>query len=190
MHFSHLSADLILLILDAADPESLLQFCRVISTAHVYLYEHICLLFPCPQACKWVQYMVMETTSLRYRVELVLAGMKDGYPSQYLAHIRLEQLLSFKKSWPTLSWSKEEEVNIKTPNFMGVSGGFFYHARQRTSQQYHWILEFYELRSYRIGRPNPNLQHYKFDIRFEVKSVVIDPSQNLLILVELNHSYE
>lgn len=189
MHFSLLSADIVLLILDAADPESLLQFCRVRLAAHI-LYTLICSLWRLSQACKWVQYMVMDTASLRYRVELVLDGMKDGPPSRYRAHVRLEQLLSFKKSWPALSWSEDVTLKITKPTIMGVSGGFFYHARQRSSQQYQWALEIYELRSYRVGRPTSTLQHYKFNITFEVQSVVIDPSQNLLVLVELDHPYK
>lgn len=132
----------------------------------------------------------MDTKTLRYQVELAMSGMKDGPPSQYRAPVRLEQLLNYKKSWPALSWSKEDTLVVSRPTIIGVSGGFFYHASERSGQHYQWVLEIYELRSFRIGRTTSTLRHYKFNVTFDIQSVVIDPSQNLLVLVELDQPYK
>jgi hypothetical protein len=128
----------------------------------------------------------METKALRYQVELALSGMKDGPPSNHPAHARLEQLLTYKKAWPTLTWSHEDRLKISSPTIMGVSGGFFYHASENTDQYFQWTLELYELRSFRTGRTASHLRHFRFNVCFDITNVVIDLSQHLLILVELD----
>ena len=132
----------------------------------------------------------METHALRFKVELALNGMKDGQPSQaYPAHMRLEQLLDFKKSWPALHWSHEDVLEIPCPTIKGVSGGIFYHASENsTYTTYQWTLELYELRSFRIGRPrnDQHLHYLKLNVPFDIKALVIDPTQNLLVLVEMD----
>ena len=184
MHFSLLSADLILLILEATDPESLLQFCRVSLLAAYrskYIHtDHI------TKASRWIYYFVMETKTLRYQVELALSGMKDGPPSDYPAPVRLEQLLTYKNAWPELCWSHEDRLEISRPTIMGVSGGFLYHASENSGQHFQWTLELYELRSFRTGRPPSHLRRFRFNFSFDIANVVIDLPQNLLVLVELD----
>lgn len=130
----------------------------------------------------------METKALRYKVELALTGMTDGPSSPYPAPVRLEHLLSLKKAWPTLSWSHDETLpDIPRPTIMGVSGGFFYHASENSDNNiYQWTMELYELRSFRTGRADSHLRYYTFNVAFDIKAVVIDPAQNLLVLVELD----
>jgi hypothetical protein len=132
----------------------------------------------------------METKALRYQVELALSGMKDGPPSEHPAPARLEQLLTYKKAWPALNWAREESLKISRPTILGVSGGFFYHASENSSQHFQWTLELYELRSFRTGRTAPYLRHFRYNVPFDINNVVIDPSQNLLALVELDQPYQ
>jgi hypothetical protein len=147
-----------------------------------YIFRHI----HTAKASRWVHYLVMETKTLRYKVELALSGMKDGPNSGHPAPARLQQLLAYKKAWPALDWSHEDRLKIPRPTIMGVSGGFFYHASENSDQYFQWTLELYELRSFRIGRFTSHLQHFIFNVSFDVANVVIDPSQNLLVLVELD----
>jgi len=112
--------------------------------------------------------------------------MKDGPPSEHPAPVRLEQLLTYKKAWPALTWSREDRLEISRPTIMGVSGGFFYHASEDSGHDFQWTLELYELRSFRTGRSASSLQRFKFNVSFDINDVVIDLSQNLLVLVELD----
>lgn len=54
MHLSLLSADLILLILEVTDPESLLQFCRVSSNVHYRRYGHAHIVRPHDRYTTWL----------------------------------------------------------------------------------------------------------------------------------------
>lgn len=131
----------------------------------------------------------MESKALRYKVELARCGMKDGLPSHHTAPFRLEQLLTYKKDWPILRWSHEDRLQIPRPTIMGVSGGFLYHASENSHGNiFQWTLELYELLSFRIGRNDSRLQYRKFHVPFDIRDVIIDPSQCLLVLVELNES--
>lgn len=184
MILSLLSTDLILLILEVTDPESLLQFCRVSHCPHM---SHACSYIISLQASPCIYYLVMDTKSLRYQVELASAGMKDGPPSQHPPPSRLEQLLSFKKTWPSLSGSYKDSVKIRSPTIMGVSGGFFYHASDNSDNNgFQWTLELYELRSFRTGRSDSPLRYLKYNISLDIKKLTIDPLRNLLVLVELD----
>lgn len=129
----------------------------------------------------------METQALRYKRELALSGMNDGPPSRHRASARLEQLLTYKKSWPLLCWSHSDELKIPRPTILGISGGFFYHASENSHNDiFQWTLELYELRSFRISRSDPHLQFRLFNVPFDIESVTIDRSQGLLMLVELD----
>jgi hypothetical protein len=128
----------------------------------------------------------MESKTLRYQVELALNGMKDGPPSDHLAPARLEQLLTYKNAWPALTWSREDRLEISRPTIMGVSSGFFYHASENSDHDFQWTLELYELLSFRTSRNASPLRRFKFNVSYNINDVVIDLSQNLLVLVELD----
>jgi hypothetical protein len=188
MLLSLLSADLILLILEVTDQESLLQFCRVSPAVCCHTYVQICsyCVTHMSKASRWIYFLVMETKSLRYQVELALSGMRDGPPSEHPPPARLEQLLTYKKAWPALTWSHEDRLEISSPTIMGVSGGFFYHASENSHQYFQWTLELYELRSFRTSHTVSHLRRLRFNVPFDISNVVIDLSQNLLALVELD----
>ena len=150
---------------------------------HIYDHVHIEAYI---KASRWIYYLVMESKTLRYQTELALSGMKDGPPSEHPAPARLEQLLTYKKAWPALTWSREDRLEISRPTIMGVSGGFFYHASEDSDHDFQWTLELYELRSFRLGRNASSLRRFKFNVSFDINDVLIDLSQNLLVLVELD----
>ncbi|KAH7915280.1 hypothetical protein BJ138DRAFT_1098004 [Hygrophoropsis aurantiaca] len=165
MYIFRLSEELILLILEELEPASLLRFC---------------------QASHLIRSIASGYTALRYRYELALCTMKDGPPSNELPRARLEQLLHYKRGWPTLSWSTEDRLRITPPTIMGVAGRFLYHASENSLPQgiFQWTLQIFELRSYRTALTN-SLRHRNFSIPFDIRQIAIDPSQDLLVLADL-----
>ncbi|KIJ65551.1 hypothetical protein HYDPIDRAFT_88588 [Hydnomerulius pinastri MD-312] len=164
MSFFTLPGDIIFMILEELDPLSLFHFCLASRNIHT---------------------IVEQSTSLRYRYELAICGMRDGPPSNYSARDRLLPLLSHKRGWPTLSSSAEDKIRITPPTIMGVSGNFLFHASQSPlNNGFEWILHVYELRSFRTA-PKPRLPYYQHNVPFDVRKVAIDASQGLMVLAQL-----
>ncbi|KAH7926051.1 hypothetical protein BV22DRAFT_390964 [Leucogyrophana mollusca] len=165
MSLFKLSKELVLLILEELEPVSLLRFC---------------------QASHLIHSVAASCTALRYRYELALCGMRDGPPSNRSPRVRLEQLLNYKRGWPTLAWSSEDRLRITPPTILGVTGRFLYQASENTLPNglFQWTLQIYELRSFRSALADP-LRHCRFNIPFDIRQVAIDPSQDLMVLAEL-----
>ncbi|KAF9224024.1 hypothetical protein BS17DRAFT_92170 [Gyrodon lividus] len=165
MSFFTLSGDIILIILEELDPISLFRFCV---------------------ASRVIHSIVGHSTTLRYRYELSLCGMRDGPPGGgYAARDRLLSLLGHKRGWPTLSPSAEDRLRIAPPTIMGVSGNFLFHASQSPlNNGFEWILHVYELRSFRTA-PKSRLPYYQHNVPFDIRKVAIDASQGLMVLAQL-----
>ncbi|KAG0709414.1 hypothetical protein DFH29DRAFT_888300 [Suillus ampliporus] len=165
MSLFNLSRELILIILEELDPLSLLHFCK---------------------SARYIHGIVANYSTLLYRYELALSGMKDGCPSSYSPRARLDPLLRHRRGWLTLNWTSEDRLRIPTPTIVGVSGRFLYHASESSHHGlFQWSLHIYELRSYRTP-PVDKLQYCKFNLPFEIRQVAIDALQNLLVLAELH----
>ncbi|KAI6164576.1 hypothetical protein EDD17DRAFT_1804737 [Pisolithus thermaeus] len=165
MSLFKLSTELLLLILDELDPVSLLQFCR---------------------ASQLIHSLVEGTTSLRYRYELALCGLREGPHNQYSSNDRLDTLLSYKRGWSTLTWSAEDRLTFAPPTIMGVSGNYLYQAAQvPLPNEFLWCLRIYELRCLR-RTPQRGLHFYQYFIAFEIRKVVIDASQNLIVWAQIH----
>ncbi|KAF8630134.1 hypothetical protein AX15_003089 [Amanita polypyramis BW_CC] len=147
-----ISDDILILILEKLDLQSLLAMCRAFQRAYV---------------------IVMEFQPLRYRFELALAGMKDGPVShrEMSPLHRLQLLIAYRKDWPKLYWTHELPGPIAMS--VGVSGGFLYNIR---SDGNHSELRIAELPSCRTGRAPESTRHLKF-ITTRIEGVVIDPTQ-------------
>ncbi|KAF9497118.1 hypothetical protein BDN71DRAFT_1481884 [Pleurotus eryngii] len=157
-----ISTEILILILENLDPQTLWRACQAFSR----IYN-----------------VVMEFQSLRYRFELALAAMKDGRAPRAHAPAlaRYQLLLSYKKDWPRLRWSQESRMQIPTPAQVGMSGGFV-HRILTDGQQY--CLELSELPSHRTGRPLTRTRHIRFSTP-PIESVMVDPSQHLLVTTHL-----
>ncbi|KAI6113018.1 hypothetical protein F5141DRAFT_752799 [Pisolithus sp. B1] len=165
MSLFKLSTELLLLILDELDPVSLLQFCR---------------------ASQLIHSLVEGTTSLRYCYELALCGLREGPHNQHSSNDRLDTLLSYKRGWSTLTWSAEDRLTFAPPTIMGVSGNYLYQAAQvPLPNEFLWCLRIYELRCLR-RTPQRGLHFYQYFIAFEIRKVVIDASQNLIVWAQIH----
>ncbi|KAF9240626.1 hypothetical protein BU15DRAFT_73857 [Melanogaster broomeanus] len=148
MSFFTLTGDIVLIILEELDPLSLFHFCLASTVIHS---------------------IVGHSTTLRYRYELALCGMRDGPPGGYAPRDRLLSLLGHKRGWPTLSPSAEDKLRIAPPTIMGVSGSFLFHASQSPlNNGFEWILHVYELRSFRTA-PKSRLPYYQHNVPFDMR---------------------
>lgn len=124
--------------------------------------------------------LAMKHKALQYKYELALTGMQDGPCGEYSPFQRLEQLLSHKQSWPTLSWSICDKFQVHTPTIMGVSGGYFYHA---SPEPVGCTLGLSELLSFRSGRAEPVRR--RLNCTYAIQGVAIDQAQKLLVTSDL-----
>ncbi|KAF8637577.1 hypothetical protein AX17_002646 [Amanita inopinata Kibby_2008] len=155
VHRYKISNDILILILEKLDLQSLLSMCKAFKRAYV---------------------IVMEFQPLRYRFELALAGMKDGTVSnrEMSPLLRLQLLLSYKKDWPRLYWTHELPTAASTNT--GICGGFLYNIQNDGNQS---ELRISELPSCRTGRVPELTRHLKF-ITTRIDGAVIDPSQSFI----------
>lgn len=187
MRRHRISDDIIILILENLDPASLWRACKVrsFSVSTVYILAGYCLSNSFSlQAFRRIYAIVMEFQNLRYQYELALSGMKDG-PAPYrrgTALIRLQLLASYKKDWPTLSWSREDKVQIPIPAHVGSSGGFIHHIQLHHGFQ--CTLELTELPSYRTRRSLSQFRHITYSSP-PIENVAIDSSQGLLVTTHI-----
>ncbi|KAI5999301.1 hypothetical protein F5J12DRAFT_895137 [Pisolithus orientalis] len=159
-----LSTELLLLILDELDPVSLFRFCKASQT---------------------ILTLVGGTTSLRYRYELALCGLREGLLNQCSPKDQLATLLSYKRAWSTFTWSAEDRLTFPPPTIMGVSGNYLYQAVQFSEPNgFVWALRIYELRCFR-RTPQRGLYFKQYLLTFDVRKVVIDPSQSLMIWAQI-----
>lgn len=120
----------------------------------------------------------MQFHHLRYKFELALAGMADGtlMSSKRPPAIRLQVLLSFRKDWPRLHWTGEQQIKIPPASTLAsVAGDFIYYVANQT-------LELLELPSTRLNRPPNNTHHLRFNTNPRPDSVAIDPIQSLIVV--------
>ncbi|KAJ8586697.1 hypothetical protein M405DRAFT_864367 [Rhizopogon salebrosus TDB-379] len=165
MSLFKLSRELIIIILEELDPNSLLCFCKT---------------------SRYIKDIVTNYSMLLYRRELALSGLMDGSSISHLPCARLDPLLRHRSGWLSLNWTSEDKLRIPTPTIVGVSGRFLYHASESSHNGlFQWSLHIYELRSYRAP-PVDKLRYCRFNLPFEIRQVAIDPLQNLLVLAELH----
>lgn len=118
----------------------------------------------------------MDHQPLRYKFELAVAGMKDGFASRSFVH-KLQLLMAYKKDWPRLHWTDEQKVRVPiTATQVDVSGSFMYYVDGQT-------LDLVELPSCRNNRPPSQTRHLRYNTS-QSDSVVIDVVQSLIIAAQ------
>nr|GAT47262.1 predicted protein [Mycena chlorophos] len=140
-------------------------------------------LFLASKVFKRVYALAMTYHTLRYTIELALAGMRDGPTSLRLAPIlgRLHLLSSYRVDWPLLNWTHEYKIQAPATSIVGASGGFMHQIRPHGVYN---TIEITELPSCRTGR-NPALMRRQRFTSPPVESVCVDPVQGLIIGVHI-----
>src|ERR1700690_4567233 len=75
----------------------------------------------CVQVCR--HFKNVDDSSLQYKIELVLAGMQDGPPSNLTSNERLRMLRSHQEAWCTLSWAEKETIPMLSGDTWELFGG-------------------------------------------------------------------
>jgi hypothetical protein len=123
----------------------------------------------------------MGLKPLRYIFELAAAGMRDG-AAPYSARpplIRLQLLMAYKRDWPRLHWTHEQQVRIPaTATKIDVSGNFLFHVG-------HQSLDLQELPSCRTLRPPSQTRHMRY-MTSPANHVAIDPVQSLIVASQIS----
>ncbi|KAF7308425.1 F-box domain-containing protein [Mycena chlorophos] len=119
-------------------------------------------LFLASKVFKRVYALAMTYHTLRYTIELALAGMRDGPTSLQLAPIlgRLHLLSSYRVDWPLLNWTHEYKIQAPATSIIT------------------------ELPSCRTGRTPALTRRQRFTSP-PVESVCVDPVQGLIIGVHI-----
>ncbi|KAF7309877.1 F-box domain-containing protein [Mycena indigotica] len=140
-------------------------------------------LFLVGKAFKRVYALTMTYHTLRYNIELAVAGMRDGSTLLQYAPIlaRLHLLSSYRLDWPQLNWTHEFKIQAPGPAHIGVSGGFIHQIRPHGVYN---TVEITELPSCRTGRTPALTRHRSFPTP-PFETMAIDSMQGLMIGVHI-----
>lgn len=120
--------------------------------------------------------LIDETARLSYRIELEISGQEvsaHGYASQDLAALRAHQ-----KAWASLTWTKDYRV----PMLNGLAWELFGNVLCQLHSDGQ-SLQFLQLPS-EHRRIEERVWTVRPDITFSIRDIGIDPSQDLLVLIE------
>ncbi|KAI0717883.1 hypothetical protein C8T65DRAFT_104910 [Cerioporus squamosus] len=131
----------------------------------------------CRMVCNSLKLFVDEDVRMRYKIELAVAGMKDGFHSTLTVSERLAALEEKTDAWRRLAWKFEEDIpatgNSKSGKFYG---GVFAQAENHRS------IHLWQLPSRIRG-----IERKKWtldDVGVRISDFGIDPAQDLLVIVQ------
>ncbi|KAK7059120.1 hypothetical protein VNI00_001746 [Paramarasmius palmivorus] len=133
------------------------------------------------QTCKYFRNLIDDTTSLQYEIELAINLKEDGQYSSLSSRDKLKALRDHQKAWDTFEWKHDKSI----PMVRGRAWEFFGNVLAQQDDA-GWFT-FRQLPSKYRGieekewRAKPDLPR--------VKVFGMDPSQNLLVLIERPRGY-
>jgi hypothetical protein len=138
-------------------------------------------LIRCRKVCKLLRNLIDHSPSFQYKIELAVAGMDDGLPSDLGPVERLRILNAHQTAWKKSSW-KEYRVPIASASCVCCSGNVLAMGQYtKNSPDYHFT--FTQLPSVTRGIGEKTWSIVIKSIHSEC-SFEIDPSQDLIVLVE------
>jgi hypothetical protein len=117
----------------------------------------------------------VDDSSLQYKIELVLAGMQDGPPSNLTSNERLRMLRSHQEAWSTLSWTEKETIPMLSGDTWELFGGVLALADGPKT------LVLRQLPSRLRGLET---SEWKIDVDVPVRDFSMDKDQDLLVIVD------
>ncbi|KAI0314966.1 hypothetical protein OF83DRAFT_1134312, partial [Amylostereum chailletii] len=132
--------------------------------------------------CSGLKKRIDATPSLQYTLALAGSGMRDGPDKSLPVVERVDRIKTYNATWRTLSWSKEYTFHIKYKGKLTESptvfGGLL---AVQTARAVH----LYQLHSPLRG---VEAKEWTLTFDFDVGKVVVDPSQDLLVLLGHDHA--
>ncbi|KAI9513051.1 hypothetical protein F5148DRAFT_972382 [Russula earlei] len=149
-----LPLELIVRILEALDPQTLVHCRRVI---------------------RLNKFLIDDTVSLQYRIALYSAGLIDGPSSTLTTSERLSLLKSYEASWKDMDWSAQISLPVAEGGLWEFYGNVWAHSTGIDT------IEFVQLPSRLRGI---SLRQWTVRLDFAPRDFGIDPSQDLLVTIE------
>ncbi|THH13948.1 hypothetical protein EW146_g6329 [Bondarzewia mesenterica] len=155
---------------------------------NLYLHLDYIDLLRCASTCKYIHDIIQRSAELQYKIELAADGLVSGDREALSTAECLQLLLDHRKAWHSLTWVKEECVGMPGRcDAYELVGGVFAKTMAGTSQldspPHHFMA------SWLPTRLQPE-RHLVFeDIGVSVKDFAIDPTQDLLAIVE-GHEFD
>jgi hypothetical protein len=137
-------------------------------------------LIRCREVCKLLRNLIDHSPFFQYKIELAVAGMDDGLPSDLGPAERLHILNAHRTAWKKLSW-KEYHVPIASNSW--VCSGSVLAMGHYTENFLHYHFTLTQLPSVIRGIEEKTWNIVIKGIYSEC-SFEIDPSQDLIVLVE------
>lgn len=134
------------------------------------------------QVCRFFRELVSGSAALKYQVAIAAAGLSDGPPSNITPSERLELLQRHQDAWRKLEWSYHEAAEMHTGGLWELYGNVWVQSKGQARRH----LFFHQLPSRLRG-----IEERKWELRldFSMRDFGIDPSQDLLVLLEARPSY-
>ncbi|KAF5362368.1 hypothetical protein D9756_002316 [Leucocoprinus leucothites] len=151
-----ISNDVLILILENMDPDTLYLTSKVFRRVYV---------------------LAMEFFPLRYKYELALTGMKSGAISSRHGPpfpARFNLLLSYRTDWPVIKWGHEQKAQLSLLGNVDITDGFIHYVAAHG-------VELMELPSSRTGKPPSQTRHVRIPTAPRVECVALDSTQTLIV---------
>jgi hypothetical protein len=121
--------------------------------------------------------LIDTSVAIQYKIELAVAGMEDGPPSNVGPADRLKILKEHQSSWHNLTW-KSDHLITKFRNQWECLGGVLVNVLDEP----HHSLVIRQLPSIVRGI---KVTEWRIDMSFRIYDFTFDPSQDLLAVSEL-----
>lgn len=153
--FSNLPPELILNVMDNLDFKTLIQ---------------------CMQVSQFFHATIKESASFQYKLQLAVNGMEDGLGGPMVPAERLALLKRHQDAWDNLQYTSQLDVTMEMGSVWELSGGVLAQGKGSRS------LVVHQLPSDLRGIPDESW--VLEDIGIPIRDFTMDPSQDLLVLVE------
>ncbi|RDX52576.1 hypothetical protein OH76DRAFT_1400371 [Lentinus brumalis] len=131
----------------------------------------------CRGVCSSLKDFVDDDSHMRYKIELAVAGMKDGVHSTLTVSDRLSMLELKRDAWRKLAWTSQKDIPAtRNSASWELCGGVFAEEENRRT------LHFWQLPSQIRG-----IQWREWtlnDVGVSMSDFGIDPAQDLLVIAE------
>ncbi|KAG7099024.1 hypothetical protein E1B28_000907 [Marasmius oreades] len=131
----------------------------------------------CRQVCKKTNAVIAESSALQYTLELAITGNEDGKLSDLPVAEKLSALRKHQRAWDRLKWNRELRHAMAGGGLWELFGNVL------AQQDLMGGLIFRQLPS-QYRRIEDKEWRVKPDPQLKVRDFGIDPSQDLLVLVE------
>lgn len=143
----------------------------------------------CSSVCRKLNRVIDSSTELQYHIELALDCMLDGPQSTVIVADRLEQLRTLRRAWTLFEWKKEVQVPMHGfCHAYELVGGVF--AKTFSPAGIHNQSGPRKLiSSWLPSSSDPGHTLVRKDIGISTRDFAIDPSQDLIALVQCDDNF-